>query len=157
MFTQAVERITAEYEQRTSEIGNTFDKLLFLTRLQKWLAARHQQVFHEWVSTRLEEQYGMLAPRYREAAETGELPPDAFSLPAFSRLIPAGGIEEGPRVLFYSNLDTLLDILREELPARQQPVAAPQPLRQQAECETPAPFWEDLCAPIPPPSNLRHA
>lgn len=155
MSTQAAERMTAECEQRASEIGNPFDKLLFLTRLQQWLAVKHRQTFNEWVSSSLEEQYEMLAPRYRDAAERGMLSADAFSLSAFSRLIPTGGIEEGPRVLFYSNLDILLDILKEELPTPQPTVAALQAIRPQSGHEMLVPFWVDLCAPVPPPPDLR--
>lgn len=124
MSMQAAEKITAECEQRTSEIGTLFDQLLFLTQVQKWLGAKHRQLFHQWLSCPLEEQYAMLAPRYHDAAQGGALPSDAFALSAFTKLIPAGGVEEGPRVLFYSNLDIILDMLKEELAVSGQTSAA---------------------------------
>lgn len=112
---QTTEVITAEYERQTSKMQTTFDKLLFITSLQDWLGTKHRELFNEWLSCSLEEQYEMLAPYYRAAAESGMLSPSSLTLSAFSRLIPAGGIEEGPRVLFYSNLDLTLEILSEEL------------------------------------------
>jgi hypothetical protein len=120
MSIQAAERITAECEQQTAEIRTVFDKLLFLTSVQKWLGAKHHQLFDEWLASPLEDQYNMLAPHYHQACESGTLASSAFTLSAFSKLIPAGGIEEAPRILFYSNLDLMLEILKESLPANQQ-------------------------------------
>jgi hypothetical protein len=119
MLIQAAEGILAECERRISETQTTLDRLLLVTSLQSWLGTKHRQVFDDWLSSSLEEQYDMLAPRYRGAAQSDSLTDEAFSLTAFSKLIPSGGIEEGPRILFYSNLDLVLEVLREELPFHQ--------------------------------------
>jgi hypothetical protein len=120
MSIQAAERIAAECEHQTAEIGTVFDKLLFLTSLQKWLGTKHRRLFEEWLASPLEDQYNMLAPHYHEACESGTLSSDAFMLAAFSKLVPAGGIEEGPRILFYSNLDVILELLQEAFPVSQE-------------------------------------
>ena len=125
MLTQATERITADFERRILEMQTVLDKLLFLTSLQAWLGAQHRQLFDQWLSSPLEEQYNMLAPHYHAAAESGALSADAFALSPFAKFIPAGGVEEGPRVLFYSNLDLTLRILQEEFPVEAPRAASP--------------------------------